>query len=424
MKKIISLMNVCASLVAALVICNSCKKPCKGVTTYSYYKPIYKEKAEVKAGIKSVSPQAIKNPGKIYLYGRYIFLNEVNKGIHVIDNSNPAAPVNRSFIQLPGNVDIAMRGNLLYADFYTDLVVIDASNPLDIQPRSFIDRVFPRNHFVGFGPDSTKVIVDWEYKTETMEYDCESRYNNNGGNFVRNDVILTSSGNSFVGAGASAVPIGVGGSLARFALINQHLYTVSDFSLSTFSLAAPLQPQKVHTMQLGWGIETIYPFRDKLFIGSTTGMHICDLQNPAAPVRTSVFAHARACDPVVTDGNMAYVTLRSGNVCAGFVNQMDVVDVTNVAAPVLRRTYPLTNPIGLGKDGNLLMVCDGTSGVRIFDASNPMALVQTGTLQVDKPSDVILHNGVALVVAPTGLLQYDYSNPANIKQLSTIAVTK
>jgi hypothetical protein len=35
---------------------------------------------------------SIKQAGKIYFKDSYIFVNEVNKGIHVIDNSIPASP--------------------------------------------------------------------------------------------------------------------------------------------------------------------------------------------------------------------------------------------------------------------------------------------------------------------------------------------
>ena len=65
------------------------------------------------------------------MYGNYIFLNEVNKGVHIIDNSNPAKPSIKAFINIPGNVDIAVKGSTLYADLFADLVVVDISNPLD-----------------------------------------------------------------------------------------------------------------------------------------------------------------------------------------------------------------------------------------------------------------------------------------------------
>src|ERR1044071_1078132 len=97
--------------------------------TYSIFEPIYKSKSEVLSEIKSSTPVSISNPGKIYMYGNYIFLNEVNKGVHIIDNSDPSHPSIKAFINIPGNVDIAVKGTTLYADLFTDLVVIDIADP-------------------------------------------------------------------------------------------------------------------------------------------------------------------------------------------------------------------------------------------------------------------------------------------------------
>ncbi|HHN47860.1 MAG TPA: hypothetical protein ENN08_02830, partial [Bacteroidales bacterium] len=54
----------------------------------------------------------------------------MNQGIHVVDNSNPASPQIISFIAIPGNYDLAIRGNILFADSYIDLVALDISDPL------------------------------------------------------------------------------------------------------------------------------------------------------------------------------------------------------------------------------------------------------------------------------------------------------
>ena len=96
------------------------------------------------------------------MYGNYIFLNEVNKGVHIIDNTNPVNPVIKSFINIPGNVDIAVKGSTLYADLYTDLVVVDITDPLNATLKKVVTKVFPeRVYAAGFVYDSTKVIVGW-----------------------------------------------------------------------------------------------------------------------------------------------------------------------------------------------------------------------------------------------------------------------
>jgi hypothetical protein len=163
MKKIIVNSISIFSLMFVAFYLNSCVKDNVTRThTYSYYLPMYKTPAQVRANIKSSSPQDVVNPGKIVILGNYIFLNEMDKGIHVIDNRNPASPRNIAFIDIPRNLDLAIKGNTLYADLYTDLVTLDVSNPLNAIVKKYNEGVFPFRYYGnGFYNDSAKIITDW-----------------------------------------------------------------------------------------------------------------------------------------------------------------------------------------------------------------------------------------------------------------------
>ncbi|MGZ8511045.1 MAG: hypothetical protein ACXWWA_11730, partial [Chitinophagaceae bacterium] len=171
-------------------------------------------------------------------------------------------------------------------------------------------------------------------------------------------------------------------------------------------------------------IETIYPFKNRLFIGSQTGMFIYNVSNADAPVAAGQFNHVSTCDPVIADDVYAYVTLRSGTSCGGFTNQLDIVKLNNITDPVLQKTYPMKNPHGLSKDGNLLFICDGEDGLKLYNASDVMNLQLLEELGDINAYDVIAMNKIALVVAKDGLYQYSYANPADIRLLSKIAVGK
>ena len=82
----------------------------KCTRSYTFYEPVYKTIAEVRANIKSNSPRPVERPGKLFIRGNYIFLNEIDRGIHIIDNTNPSAPKNIAFVDIPGNLDIAVKG--------------------------------------------------------------------------------------------------------------------------------------------------------------------------------------------------------------------------------------------------------------------------------------------------------------------------
>jgi len=95
---------------------------------YYQYTPVFMERSEMEKAVRLLPAAPIKNPGKIYIKDNYIYINERYKGFHVIDNSNPSAPVNRAFLQIDGCLDIAIKNNLIYADNAVDLVVI-ATDP-------------------------------------------------------------------------------------------------------------------------------------------------------------------------------------------------------------------------------------------------------------------------------------------------------
>lgn len=390
-------------------------------TTYYYtlYTPVYKSKAEVRAEVKSGGSQSLQHTGKLYIYGNYIFLNEVDKGIHVIDNSNPAQPTNLAFINIPGNRDLAVFGNFLYADLYTDLVVLDISNPRQVQATKIMENVFPHRRFDnGFVADTNMVITSWIARDTVVKGKHEASIF-----WDKSFFAMESSARSNSGASAPS-PAGQGGSMARFALAASTLYTVGYEDLKSFDLATPSSPNFTSKQHIGWNIETIFPFKDKLFIGSATGMYIYDIAIPSKPVKLSAFQHVRSCDPVIADGQHAFVTLRSGNTCMGFTNQLEVLNIADLTKPSLLQIYPMTNPHGLSKDGNLLFICDGRGGLKIFDAKNVNNLQHVKTISGIETYDVIAWNGVALVVAKDGLYQYDYSNPDNIKLISKIPIVK
>ena len=410
-------------LAVSMIVLNSCLKD-KVTHTYSLFIPVYKTKAEVYSNIISNSPRQVQAPGKLFLYGNYVFLNEIDKGVHIIDNSNPAAPVRKSFIEIPGNLDIAVKGNTLYADLYNDLVVIDISNPLAARFEKFIPFVFPnRNYGNGFIADSTRVIVSWNKKDTTVDINAYRNFRSRDAMMLYSASASPQSGGAG-SVGKSAGAPGMAGSMARFSIVNDYMYCVNNSQLRSFNISNPLNPNQVAISNTGnWAIETVYPFKNKLFIGSNNGMFIYDITNPALPVKTGQFTHARACDPVIADGDYAYVTLHNEGNCGGTVNVLDVINVSNLSAPSLTKSYPLTRPHGLSKDGNLLFICDGIDGLKMYDATNPAAIVLKKHITGLLTYDAIAWNNNLIVVAKDGLYQYTYSAPANLVLQSKISLS-
>lgn len=406
----------------------SCTDKCTETRKFKRFSPVTIGLADIRQSIKTESARELINPGKIYVKGNYLLINEIKQGLHVVDNTNPAAPRLVSFIKIPGNGDMAVRGNILYADSYSDLVALNISDPTAIKEVGREKEVFLNGQFDGAWWSlnaSTGVINDqnMEIVTESIKVDCDG---GSTGGIWRGGVMFDRATAFQSSAPSTAAPSqGQAGSMARFALYDNYLYTVSQSDLQLFDIRTPEAPRRGNKINLGWGIETIFPYRDKLFIGSNTGMFIYDNKNPEKPERLSVFQHAFACDPVVVHENRAYVTLRSGTMCNRGQNQLDVVDITDLRAPKLVKTYPMQNPHGLGVDFPNLYLCEGTHGLKSFDAKNDFDLKQLQHLTGMDAYDVIpLANKSLLMIGKDGLYQFDVSNPSNLKQISKIPVKR
>ena len=89
---------------------------------------------------------------------------------------------------------------------------------------------------------------------------------------------------------------GIGGSMARFTILDDYLYTVDSRSLITFDIKDQVNPLKKTEVSLGWGIETIFPYNNKLFIGAQSGMHIYGLEDKEEPNYISTYQHVTSCD--------------------------------------------------------------------------------------------------------------------------------
>jgi hypothetical protein len=390
---------------------------------YTFYRPVYHTRADVRNNIKSSTPVPIRQTGKIVVKDNFVFLNEVDKGIHVINIADPAKPVNMAFIEIPGCVDLAINGVNLYADCYTDLVTLDISNPANISVKQFLPGVFPHRIYNTFRQDTSKIITEWIRVDTMIEKRSEETFRHDDKVFLALSSGFASPGIQFSAMSSSGAA--VAGSMARFALQNSRMYTVSNNDLKVFNVTMPDAPSFVTKLSLAQGsIETIFPYKNKLFIGSQTGMFIYSAFNPDAPQKEGQFTHATNCDPVIADDKYAYVTLSSGNTCRGNQNQLDVVDISNLSNPILVKSYSLTSPKGLSKDGNLLLICDGKDGLKVFNASNPSQVSLMKQVTGFESYDVIALQGIAITVAKDGIYFIDYSNPSNASVISKLQIVK
>lgn len=417
-------------LLALALFQGACTDKCTETRVTKRFTPVSFTQTQIRQGVVIETPRTLQDPGKIYTKDGFLFINEIKQGIHIIDNRNPDAPRMVSFIRIPGNGDIAVRNNILYADSYMDLVALDISDVVNIKVVKRVNNVFPNGQFDGAWwsvNSTTGDVFDQrvDYVKQEVQTNCEDDVSANwwGMTTFAFDNRAMSAAPSTGGSNAQTTS-GTAGSMARFALYDKFLYTVNSSEMQLFDIKNPADPQIGNKIQLGWGIETIFPYGDKLFIGSQSGMHIYDNKNPQKPERLSVFQHARVCDPVVVHGDKAYVTLRSGNTCAGFTNQLDVVDISNLLSPKLIKSYPMRNPHGLGVDFPNLFICEGAYGLKSFNANDARNIELLEHIEKMNAYDVIPLGKSLLLIGKDGFYQYDYSNPRKLRLMSKIPVER
>jgi len=424
MKSILSFSFIL--LLAASFMTTGCENDsCTRTQEYTAFQPVYKLLSDMRVPVKYESPTSLTNAGKIFYYNGYLFVNELNTGIHIFDNTDPSNPKNVGFLNIPGNLDMAVHDHYLYADSYLDLVSIDITNPEAPVETGRVNDVF--QSFYSFS-DNVGYLVEYVPTHIKQTIDCS---NSNWGNQIwfEGDVMMTadaSFGGVMISSNSAISPSVVsGGSMARFTVDNHYLYTIDQSEIKVFDVEQAL-PVLKNDIAVQWGIETLFPMDGSLFIGSNNGMLIYDISNPEAPTYRSTFSHATACDPVVVSEQVAYVTLRGGNNCNGFTNQLDVLDVSNLDNPTLIRSYPMDNPHGLTVVGNTLYLCEGSSGLKIFDITNKNKVDQNLLDQVTGITayDVIVlpPGNHVMVVGQTGLFQFDATDRSNLLQLSMIQI--
>ena len=385
--------------------------------------PVIKSKSEIRNSIQVKAAQPTNSDGKIYVYNDLLFYIAQNSGIHIFNNQNPENPQNIIFIQLEGVHDISVKNDILYADNFMDLVVFDISNVSDIQLVNVEEDMLL--YYATFPEDSlyyqSNIYTsnEDEFVAEyTTIYIERTEVENNPEMFWNSFSIFESDILAF----DAGINIGTGGSYAKFQIYNNALYTIDDYKLNTFNITDYNSISKVSETWLGgWfggELETTFILKDYMFIGATNGMHIVGLQDEFNPIYTSSFTHSTGCDPVVVEGNTAYITVRGGNSCGAIEDQVNVIDITDINTPIEHSTYFLSNPYGLGIKNHILYVCND-NGINVFDAQNPNEIMLQNTIETTS-KDVIPLSSHLIAVGDNVIHQYNYTDNFGLELISTL----
>lgn len=217
--------------------------------------------------------------------------------------------------------------------------------------------------------------------------------------------------------------VGQGGSMTRFAIQGNRMYVADHLTIKVFDITNDNFSQ-LGQVEVGFGLETIFAKGEYLYLGANDAMYIYSISNPDSPTFIFRYAHIVACDPVVVQGNRAYVTMRGGTWCNMGSNALEIIDIEDPYNPKLIANYPMTSPYGLSVDGDILFLCEGEAGLNVFDISNELDIKLKEHLPDFFAYDIIARQGLATVTGEDGIFQYSYGVNTKLQLLSKIPVTR
>jgi hypothetical protein len=325
---------------------------------------------------RSIDTSELFHPINMSLQDSLLLVTDASNGVHVYDVKDPAAPVAKYVIPLRGARGTAAKDDIMFTNDYKSLLAI---------------RVEADTFTV------VKSIEDWEtHPIMPMDGMVDGGYG--CGCFAEDAVAPSTSGS-------------VGGSYATFAVIDSFLYYFNYSHLVTMDISQPDNPTELSRTPIEWGVETIYPTDEYLFLGGNRGMYIYDRSNPTAPIQIGRMEHFRACDPVVVSGDLAFVTLRGGNACGQSTDILLVVDIKNPSKPVAISETAIKTPYGLALDFPLLYVSMGHYGCKLLDVATPDAPSDVNSWSDPETKDFIWFGDVLYVMSFADVKIYDVTSP-------------
>ena len=216
---------------------------------------------------------------------------------------------------------------------------------------------------------------------------------------------------------ASSGGTSTAGSTATMSIYKNVLYTLINNTVIIVDLDGEVEPSSI----VNYDAETVYIYQHYLYLAGRNGVTIYDISNPIFPVLTSNYQHARACDPVIVNDGVGYITLRNRGGCPGDINRLEVVDFSDPAFPEKITEFAMDSPYGLAKAPDYLAVCQPSFGLTLLDVENLGNIEEITSYPQFDCFDLLYKDSVLVVSAADGIYQLDATDEFLV-ELSRIPV--
>lgn len=410
---------------AVMVILVGCTDTADVTVTYTKGTAVYGDLDAIRSTpIFEGARGAIVDAGKLFSNEELLLIGEEGEGIHIFNNADPENPVATGFLNIPGNREFFVKDNTVFAESFYDMVKIDISEATSPRLETRLENAISSELTNLQG----ETLIGFEFETVTEKVDKDddiySQIIDSSGplyyDFEENLIPPSAVPTSFAGSSNSAT-----GSINRIAELNGYVYVIGNSKLSVYDNNGEFR--QIYSDFAGWQMETVFPFNDRLFIGTRNSVDIYNISDPSNPTYETGFWHATSCDPVLpVDGDIAYATLRTGddNFCPGDDNALVVLDVSELTFVNQLQEIDMESPYGLTMIENRLYVGEGPNGLKIFDASDRRNLQLIEHDRNIQAYDVLAHpvySNIVMIAGPEGFSQYRIEGGDIQTQISTIA---
>jgi hypothetical protein len=331
----------------------------------------------------------------VTIVGDTAYVADYQKGLQVIDISNPASPQIIGSVDTPGSANgVTVVGDTAYVvDWDSGLQVIDISNPASPQIIGTVDTP-------GRARDVT-VVGDTAYVA------C-GEYNQWSGLQVID--ISNPAAPQIIGT------VDTPGYAEGVTVVGSTAYVVNHSGLQAIDISNSANPQiigSVDTPSSAYGVTVV---------GSTayvadyySGLQAIDISNPAAPQIIGTVDTPGYAVRVTVVGSTAYV--------ADGGSGLQVIDISDLASPQIIGSVDTP---GYAHDvtvvGNTAYVADGGSGLQVTDISNPAGPPIIGSMDTPGHARGVTVVGDTAYVADdgSGLQVIDISNPASPQIIGSV----
>lgn len=413
------------AFLATMVILVGCTDTANVTVTYTKGTAIYGDLDAIRSTpVYEGARGTIVDAGKLFSNEELLLIGEEGEGIHIFNNADSENPVATGFLNIPGNREFFVKDNTVFAESFYDMVKIDISDATAPRLVTRLDNAISSELTNAQG----ETLIGFEFVTVTesvnKDDDIYAQIVDSSGplyyDYEANLIPPSAVPTSFAGSSNSAT-----GSINRIAELNGYVYVIGNSKLSVYDNTGEFR--QIYSDFASGQMETVFPFNDRLFIGTRNSVDIYNISDPANPSYESGFWHATSCDPVLPiDGDVAYATLRTGddNFCPGDDNALVVLDVSDMFLVNQLQEIDMESPYGLTMIDDRLYVGEGPNGLKIFDASdrrNLQLIEHDRSIQAYDVLEHPLYSNIVMIAGPEGFSQYRIEGGDIQTQLSTIA---